>query len=46
MMKPLHNLEILRHVIPQNDKYTIFCHAELVEASRLLVFFDLCKGLR
>ncbi len=31
---PLHNPEILRHVVPQNDKTAQYCHAELVEASR------------
>ena len=34
-MRVLHNPEILRHVVPQNDKKTFYCHAELVEASRL-----------
>ncbi len=31
--RPLHNPEILRHVVPQNDKKALCCHAELVEAS-------------
>ncbi len=34
MKRPLHNPEILRHVVPQNDKTALYCHAELVEASR------------
>ncbi len=32
--RPLHNPEILCHVVPQNDKTAFYCHAELVEASR------------
>ncbi len=41
--RPLRNPEILRHVVPQNDKIALYCHAELVEASRFSVLSAYAK---